>query len=111
MKKYPLLLASSVGVLGVLVTANAFASQVSDHGGAATAIVSNHESQDASTGEQNDDNAVESEASNGDQSDDGVTAGQQQGDDDQAENSSDDGSDHHGGDHTGGDNGEGGGGA
>jgi hypothetical protein len=113
MKKFPLLFATSVGALGIFMTADAFASQVSDHGGTVTATALNDDNQDATTGDQNDDSAVESDASNGDQGDESVAAAdQQQGGDDQGENASDDSSDsgdHQSGDHTGGDSGGGGG--
>jgi uncharacterized membrane protein YgcG len=109
MKKFPLLVATSFGVLGVFMTADAFASQVSDHGASVTATIPNDDSPDATTGDQNDDSAVESDDSTGDQNDDGVDSGQQQGD--QGGNAGDDSSgsgDHESGD-SGGSNGGGGG--
>jgi uncharacterized membrane protein YgcG len=107
MKKFHLLVATSVGVLGVFMTANAFANQVSDHAASVTATTPNDDRQDASTGDQNDDSAVESDDSTSDQKGDGVDAGPQKGD--KADNAGDDSRDHESGD-SGGSGSNGGGG-
>lgn len=96
MKKFPLLVATSVGVLAVFMTATAFASQVSDHAAPVTATIPNDDSQDTTTGDQNEDSAVESDDSTGDQKGDSVDAGPQQGD--QADKAGDDSRDHERGD-------------
>lgn len=113
MRKLPLLLATSVGALGIFTAASAFASQVSDHGGAATVNAPNDDGQGVSAGDRNDDDAVETEASDGHHGDDSATADQQKGGDDQGDKSGDDSGesgDHQSGEHQSGEHsGEGGG--
>lgn len=116
MKKFPLLVTTSIGLLGVFVATNAFATQVSDHGGGVTVTIPDDDSQDATTTGENEHVATESDDSSDDH--DGVDTGEHHGDqgDDEGGHESGDhnGGDHesgdHDGDHAGGDGGGGGGG-
>jgi hypothetical protein len=112
MKKFPLLVTTSIGLLGVFMTANAFASQVSDHGAGLTATIPDDDSQDATTTGENDHVATESDDSSDDESGDGVDTGEHQGDQGDDEGGDHNSGDHESGDHDGGDHagGDGGGG-
>lgn len=112
MKKFPLLVTTSIGLLGVFMATNAFATQVSDHGGGLTVTIPDDDSQDATTTGENEHVATESDDSSDDHDGDGVATGEHHGD-----QGDDEGGDHESGDHNsdhagggGGGGGDGGGG-
>jgi len=96
MKKFLLLVTTSIGLLGVFMATNAFATQVSDHGGGVTVTIPDDDSQDATTTGENEHVATESDDSNDDH--DGVDTGEHHGD-----QGDDEGGDHESGDHNSGD--------
>ncbi|TIO51276.1 MAG: hypothetical protein E5X80_09380 [Mesorhizobium sp.] len=80
MKKVPLLVATSIGLFGLLAMSQSQATEFSDHGSQATATVPDDDIQEASAGQGNDDSVVENDDSSDETDDQTADAGSHQGD-------------------------------
>ncbi|MDX8482746.1 hypothetical protein RFN28_30435 [Mesorhizobium sp. VK24D] len=98
MKKVPLLLATSIGLFGLLAMSHSQATEFSDHGSQATATLPDDDSQEASGGQASDDSVAENHDSSDEADDETADAGSHQGD--QGDEADDD-ADHQSGDHEG----------